>query len=355
MISVRDISKIFNAGQPNEFTALHRVSLDLRLHETTVLKGPSGSGKTTLLGLMGCMARPTTGRIFLNEREITSLPERFLTEIRRSTFGFIFQQFNLIKGISALENVMIPAYSTGEKFSLLRKRALEKLEMFNLGKRADARIECLSGGEAQRVAIARALINNPAIIIADEPTAHLDTKLSHEFMGIMSDLKAGGATIILASHDPIVYDSDLADRVVEMRDGQVVNRGRASMILHPSILALFVSSLLISLMTIYAACYGVHDPAPVGHLQRQRASTGPGTPDLPDLHHRQLFSGLSTGLTVSVHPDCRQHLSPVCGGHVRRGNPDGQQLRLSDPAAQGSHLHPGRPVADSQSRRQPRV
>ena len=222
MISVRDISKIFNAGRPNEFTALNKVSLDLPMGETTVLKGPSGSGKTTLLGLLACMARPTTGRIFLDEREITSLPERFLTQIRRSTFGFIFQQFNLIRGISALENVMIPAYPTGEKFSLLRKRALEKLEMLDLDQRADAKIECLSGGEAQRVAIARALINNPAIIIADEPTAHLDSKLSREFMGIMLNLKARGATIVLASHDLIVYESDLVDRVVEMRDGQIV-------------------------------------------------------------------------------------------------------------------------------------
>ena len=222
MISVRDISKIFNAGQPNEFTALNKASLDLPMGETTVLKGPSGSGKTTLLGLLACMARPTAGRIFLDEREITSLPERFLTQIRRSTFGFIFQQFNLIRGISALENVMIPAYPTGEKFSSLRKRAMEKLEMFDLGKLAEAKIEFLSGGEAQRVAIARALINNPTIIIADEPTAHLDSKLSREFMGIMLNLKARGATIVLASHDPIVYDSELADRVVEMRDGQIV-------------------------------------------------------------------------------------------------------------------------------------
>jgi putative ABC transport system ATP-binding protein len=227
LISARNVSKVFNDGHPNEFTALHGLSLELPMHETTVLKGPSGSGKTTLLGLLGCMARPSTGRIFLNEREITSLPERFLTEIRRSTFGFIFQQFNLIKGISALENVMLPAYPTGEKFSTLRKRALETLEMFNLHNRADARIEWLSGGEAQRVAIARALINNPLIVIADEPTAHLDSKLSHEFMGIMADLKAGGTTIILASHDPIVYGSDLADRVVEMRDGQVVHGGLA--------------------------------------------------------------------------------------------------------------------------------
>lgn len=225
MISARDIGKVFNAGQPNEFIALHGVSLDVRMHETTILKGPSGSGKTTLLGLLGCMARPTTGRIFLQEREVTSLPERFLTEIRRSTFGFIFQQFNLIRGISALENVMAPAYPTGEKFSLLRKRALETLEMLDLGKRTEAKIEWLSGGEAQRVAIARALINNPAIIIADEPTAHLDSRLSEEFMAIMGDLKARGVTLILASHDPIVYDSCLADRVVEMRDGRIINEG----------------------------------------------------------------------------------------------------------------------------------
>jgi len=228
MIAARDISKTFNSGRPNEFSALRSVSLNLKLHETTVLQGPSGSGKTTLLGLIGCMTRPTTGRIFLNEREITSLPERFLAEIRRSTFGFIFQQLNLIKGISAIDNVMVPAYPTGEKFTQLRKRALDALEMFDLEKRADDNIEWLSGGEAQRVAIARALINNPEFIIADEPTAHLDTVLSKEFMSIMGALKTRGVTIILASHDPIVFASEIIDRVVEMRDGQIVNNAKPS-------------------------------------------------------------------------------------------------------------------------------
>ena len=225
MISARDISKVFNAGRPNEFTALREASLTVNLHEATILKGPSGSGKTTLLGIIGCMARPTSGRIFLGEREITSLPERFLTQIRRQTFGFIFQQFNLIKGLTALENVMVPAYPAGEKYSLLRKRALETLELFNLCRRAEAKVEWLSGGEMQRVAIARALINNPEVIIADEPTAHLDTRLSTEFMAIMGELKGSGKTIILASHDPLVYDSDLADSVIEMRDGRVVSAG----------------------------------------------------------------------------------------------------------------------------------
>ena len=114
MIKVTEISKVYNAGRPNEFTAVNEVSLTVNLGEVTVLKGPSGSGKTTLLGILGCMVRPTSGRILLSDREITSLPERFLTEIRRETFGFIFQQFNLIKGLTALENVMIPAYPTGE-------------------------------------------------------------------------------------------------------------------------------------------------------------------------------------------------------------------------------------------------
>ncbi len=225
MISARDITKTFNAGHPNEFTAVKDVSIIIDFHKVTILKGPSGSGKTTLLGMVGCMSRPTSGRIFLGEREITSLPERFLTDIRRRTFGFIFQQFNLIKGLTVLDNVITPAYPSSERLSSLRKRAMETLALFNLEHKADAKIEWLSGGEAQRTAIARSLINNPSIIIADEPTAHLDTRLSHEFMAIMRQLKEDGKTIILSSHDPIVYDSDLADSVIEMRDGLIVSSG----------------------------------------------------------------------------------------------------------------------------------
>lgn len=157
------------------------------------------------------------------DREITSLPERFLTDIRRRSFGFIFQQFNLIKGITALENVMVPAYPTGEKYSSLKKRAAELLDLFDVGRKASAKVEWLSGGEAQRVAIARALVNDPMVIIADEPTAHLDTRLSQEFMEIMRMLKAKGKTLIMASHDPIVHESAIVDRVVEMRDGKLVS------------------------------------------------------------------------------------------------------------------------------------
>lgn len=228
MIKVIDITKVYNAGRPNEFAAVTGVSLTVNPGEVTVLKGPSGSGKTTLLGILGCMIRPTSGRILLGDREITSLPERFLTEIRRETFGFIFQQFNLIKGLTALENVMAPALPTGERYHQLRNRALETLELFNLAHKATARIEWLSGGEAQRVAIARSLINNPSFIIADEPTAHLDTRLSHEFMTIIHQLKEEGKTILIASHDPIVYDSELMTSRIELRDGSVIRGGTAA-------------------------------------------------------------------------------------------------------------------------------
>jgi putative ABC transport system ATP-binding protein len=222
MIELKDIGKVFNTGRPNEFVAVQGVSLSIAAGKATILKGPSGSGKTTLLSILGCMTRPTSGRIMLHDREITSLPERFLTEIRRNTYGFIFQQFNLIKGITALENVMLPAYPRGENHALLKQRAMALLDVFNLGHKASSRIGWLSGGETQRVAIARALINDPEVIIADEPTAHLDTKLSREFMETMRRLQDEGRTILIASHDPLVYASDLAESIIEMRDGSIV-------------------------------------------------------------------------------------------------------------------------------------
>lgn len=222
MIKSIDVRKVFNLDRPNEFVALNGISVEIPADRMTVLKGPSGSGKTTLLSILGCMARPTSGRLMLNEQEITSLPERFLTEIRRKTFGFIFQQFNLIRGITALENIMLPAYPAGEKRSHLKKRATALLEAFGMENKAAASIEWLSGGEAQRVAIARALMNDPMVIIADEPTAHLDTKLSQEFMDTMQKLKSEGRTVIIASHDPIVYGSGFVDGVIEMRDGAII-------------------------------------------------------------------------------------------------------------------------------------
>jgi len=239
VIRLDHVTKTYNAGKSNQFTAVDDVSIDIQPGKLTILKGPSGSGKTTLLSLIGCMIRPSSGRITLHNMrtsfsqngdggdlfDITSLPERFLTEIRRTTFGFIFQQFNLIKGISVLENILLPAYPSGESHNAFKKRGEELLELFNMKRHAASRTDWLSGGELQRVAIARALINNPSILVADEPTAHLDTKLSQEFMEIIATLKAEGKTILIASHDPLVFDSPLAETVVEMRDGRITAQG----------------------------------------------------------------------------------------------------------------------------------
>ncbi|MGC8494585.1 MAG: ABC transporter ATP-binding protein [Syntrophobacteraceae bacterium] len=221
MMHLIDVRKVFNAGKPNEFSAIRGINLKIVPRSVTVFKGPSGSGKTTLLSLIGCMARPTSGRIYLMEKELSSLPERFLTEVRRKTFGFVFQQFNLVKGISVLENVMLPAYPVGEPRTSLKKRATDLLELLSIGEKAGTGIEWISGGEAQRVAIARALINNPPVIIADEPTAHLDTALSLELVNILGGLKEEGKTVLIASHDPLVCESRIVDCVIRCRDGKI--------------------------------------------------------------------------------------------------------------------------------------
>lgn len=223
VIQLFKITKTYNQGRPNEFTALKGIDLNVDGDRITVFKGPSGSGKTTLLSIVGCMARPTSGRIKLAGQEITSLPERFLAENRRKTFGFVFQNHNLIKGLTVLENTMIPAYPTGEKHRLIKERAKDILRKFQLDAKALQRVELLSGGEQQRAAIVRALINDPPILIADEPTAHLDTELAREFMEIISELKKEGKTVLIASHDPLVHESPFVDRVVALRDGLIVD------------------------------------------------------------------------------------------------------------------------------------
>jgi putative ABC transport system ATP-binding protein len=187
------------------------------------------------------MSRPSSGRIRLSGPvtaeifgtdpetavDVTSLPERFMTLIRQRLYGFVFQQFNLVRGISARENVMLPLYPTGERRGAIQKRADALLAEFGIAHRAGARVELLSGGEQQRVAIARALVNAPAVVIADEPTAHLDTALSREFLEMAARLKERGTTVIIASHDPLVCSAPFADRVVEMRDGRLLEPGTA--------------------------------------------------------------------------------------------------------------------------------
>lgn len=221
MIQLHNVSKVFKSGSSGTRYAVRDISLGVLEHRITVLKGPSGSGKTTLLSLIGCMARPTTGRIFFSGKEITSLPERFLAELRRQQVGFIFQNYNLIKGISVLENVMLPALPLGHPFPHLRTSAKALLTELKIDHLASMPVQQLSGGEQQRVAIARAMINQPQLLIADEPTAHLDTTLSHQFMDIVSGLQGEDRTVLIASHDPLVCRHAGVNQVVSLRDGKI--------------------------------------------------------------------------------------------------------------------------------------
>lgn len=225
MIGLSQVKKAYNQGRANEFWALRGVDLHLEQGRVTVFRGPSGSGKTTLLTMVGCLARPSSGRVSLEGRDISALPERFLTDIRRSTFGFVFQSFNLLKGITALENVMVPAYPLGGDHGALKRRAMDLLDRLHMADKAQSNAEWLSGGEAQRVAIARALINDPRIVIADEPTANLDSERSAQFLDIVAELKAEGRTVLMTSHDPLVAEAAVVDRVVSLRDGLIEGGG----------------------------------------------------------------------------------------------------------------------------------
>jgi putative ABC transport system ATP-binding protein len=221
VIRAENVTKAFNKGRPNEAVAVSDVTMSVIDNDFAVLKGPSGSGKTTLLSIIGCMSRPTSGTMIVRGRDISHLPERFLTAIRRKTFGFIFQQFNLIQGMSVLQNILIPVYPSGTPLPYAVKKADAILDDLGMLKRRDFPVNGLSGGEQQRTAIARALINDPEILLADEPTAHLDTALSIDFMAIMRDLRSRGKTVIIASHDPIVFEDLNISRVIEMRDGRI--------------------------------------------------------------------------------------------------------------------------------------
>lgn len=222
MIVLDSVTKLYNEDRPNEFAALRDIDLDVAGDAVTVFKGPSGSGKTTLLSVISCMARPSSGRVHLDGRMVSGLPEAFLTRERRRTFGFVFQRFNLIRGLTVMENVVLPAAPLGQDPHSVREAAVARLEALGLAGKADTRVEHLSGGETQRAAIARALINDPPVLIADEPTANLDTELALRFLDIVADLRAEGRTVIMTSHDPRIWGSDLVDTVVAMQDGRIV-------------------------------------------------------------------------------------------------------------------------------------
>ena len=221
LIEVAQVSKVYNPGLADELTAVHTASLSIENGEVAVLTGPSGSGKTSLLSLIGCMARPTEGKIFVDGKDVVKLPERFLTDIRRQRFGFIFQQFHLIRELTVLENVLLPLFPLAISTRKMNETAVSILERLEIATKKHLKVRKLSGGEQQRVAIARALVNNPQVIIADEPTAHLDRRLAQEFIDILAFLRGEGKTIIIATHDPFVHDNQLVTKSIVMRDGRI--------------------------------------------------------------------------------------------------------------------------------------
>jgi len=222
LIQTDQLCKIYNRHRPDEVRALSEINLSVNKGEVVVLKGPSGSGKTSLLSLIGCMTRPTSGNIHVAGQNVSKLPERFLARIRREAFGFVFQQFNLLRDMSVFDNILLPLYPSELSAADMQQRAGEVLEQLSLENKRRTKVRQLSGGEQQRVAIARALINHPEVIIADEPTAHLDSKLTEELLTILRRLKTDGKTIIIATHDPGVYLNPLIDRIFLMHDGALL-------------------------------------------------------------------------------------------------------------------------------------
>jgi putative ABC transport system ATP-binding protein len=227
LIRTEEVRKTYHPRQADATEAVAGITLEIAECEVVVLKGPSGSGKTSLLSLIGCMTRPTSGRVIVAGEEVSRLPERFLTQIRRRTFGFVFQQYHLIPELSVLDNVMLPLYPERVSVAEMNRRATVALSEVELLELARRRVTELSGGEQQRVAIARALVNEPRVLIADEPTAHLDSRLSTALLERFVALKQTGLTMVVATHDPMVCAHPLVDRIIELRDGRLTEEVEA--------------------------------------------------------------------------------------------------------------------------------
>ncbi len=211
--------KIYEMGE-NSIYALNNVSLHIYKHEFVAIVGPSGSGKSTLMNMLGCLDVPTTGNYVLDGHEVSKLNDSQLAEIRNKKIGFIFQGFNLLKKLTAIENVELPLIYQGVGHKERHKRSVEALELVGLGDRVHHTPNELSGGQQQRVAIARALVSNPPLILADEPTGNLDTKSGMEIMKTLHELHQKGNTIVLITHDNNIAAQ--AQRIVKIQDGMII-------------------------------------------------------------------------------------------------------------------------------------
>ncbi|MDX1943658.1 MAG: ABC transporter ATP-binding protein [Saprospiraceae bacterium] len=229
ILAVKDLKKTYIMGS-TQVHALQSVTLDIYKNEYVALMGPSGSGKSTLMNLLGCLDSPTDGEYYLNGTNVSTMTDSELAEVRNKEIGFVFQTFNLLPRLSALENVALPLVYGGIGKTKRLERAQEVLESVGLGDRMDHKPNELSGGQRQRVAIARALVNHPSIILADEPTGNLDSKTSIEIMHILDELHRQGNTIILVTHEADI--AEYAHRVVRMRDGLIESDVKKEHIAH---------------------------------------------------------------------------------------------------------------------------
>jgi len=219
MIELENITKVYRMGKV-EVYALNGVSLSVKQGEMVSIIGASGSGKSTLLNVIGCLDRPTSGRYFLEGAEVSRLNDNQLAEMRNKKFGFVFQEYNLLSRATALSNVELPLIYGGNRRK--RQQAMEALERVGLGARAKHKPTELSGGEQQRVAIARALVNNPALILADEPTGNLDSASTAEIISIFRQLNGDGITVVIVSHEADIAAQ--AQRIIRLHDGEIVSQ-----------------------------------------------------------------------------------------------------------------------------------
>jgi len=229
LIRIRDLGREYQMGE-ERILALQSVTLDIRRNEYVAIMGPSGSGKSTMMNLLGCLDTPTGGEYWLNGQEVSRLSDDQLARVRNREIGFVFQTFNLLPRASALHNVELPLVYAGARGRERHERAAAALARVGLEHRMEHRPNELSGGQRQRVAIARALVNNPSILLADEPTGNLDSVTSEEIMRVFGDLHAAGQTVIMVTHEPDIAAH--AERVVVLRDGRVesdrLTRGAAA-------------------------------------------------------------------------------------------------------------------------------
>ena len=222
MINIRGVSLVYNQGKQNEFCALKNINLDVNNGELAILKGVSGSGKSTLLSLIALLQKPTSGEILIDGTNIAKLPDAFCSEFRHKRLGLVFQNFNLIEGLSVYENLLAPFALTNFKANVREEMIKKALNLANISHKRDENVSNLSGGERQRCAVARALSMDADIILADEPTANLDRQNARAFLGLLESFKALKKSVIVATHDSIFDELGATDRVVSLQNGEIV-------------------------------------------------------------------------------------------------------------------------------------